>query len=165
MSKARIFWGICAVITMAAIFAFSSQTYNETMKTSDVIVKPIENAVRKDSSMFESEKEEKDYIKKLENRLDLAVRKSAHMCIFGVLAICVYMFCKSMGMNDADAIIMTLVVCGLYGGIDELHQRFIEKRHSKFTDVCVDEFGSVIALTITRAANKIKSRRANVLQK
>ena len=150
MRKARIFWGICAVITMAAIFAFSSQTYNETMKTSDVIVKPIENAVRKDSSMFESEKEEKDYIKKLENRLDLAVRKSAHMCIFGVLAICVYMFCKSMGMNDADAIIMTLVVCGLYAGSDEVHQRIVEKRQAKFADVCIDVFGAVITLVMIR---------------
>lgn len=155
MWKRRILWGLCVIATMAAIFGFSSQTYDQTMKTSDVIVKPIENTVRKDSSEFESEKEEQDYIKKLEDKLDMAVRKSAHIIIFGVLALFVYLLCKSFGMSDADAIVMTLVVCAVYAGSDELHQKFTDKRNSQFRDVCVDMFGVCISLTVIRAVSKI----------
>lgn len=158
MWRMRIFWGVCVVLTMAAIFAFSSQTYDQTMKTSDVIVKPIESTVKKDSSEFESEKEEQNYIKKLENKIDLAVRKSAHMIIFGVLAAFVYLLCKSFGMNDADAIILTLVVCAVYAGTDEFHQKFVEGRTAQFADVCVDEFGAVITLTLVRIINKFNNK-------
>lgn len=156
--KRRILWGLCVIATMAAIFGFSSQTYDQTMKTSDVVVKPIENTVRKDSSEFESEKEEQDYIKKLEGKLDTAVRKSAHMIIFGVLAVFVYMLCKSFGMSDADAIVMTLVVCAVYAGSDEWHQKFVDGRKSQFADVCVDEFGAVAGVVIVRTLKKLKLR-------
>ena len=148
---------------MAAIFGFSSQTYDQTMKTSDVIVKPIENTVRKDSSEFESEKEEQDYIKKLEGKLDKAVRKSAHMIIFGVLALFVYLLCKSFGMSDADAIVLTLVVCAVYAGSDELHQKFVDGRTSQFADVCVDEFGAVVSVVIVRIIKTIKFRAKMLL--
>lgn len=165
MWKRRILWGVCVIATMAAIFGFSSQTYDQTMKTSDVIVKPIENTVKKDSSEFESEKEEQDYIKKLEGKIDVAVRKSAHMIIFGVLALFVYMLCKSFGMSDADAIIMTLVICAVYAGSDELHQKFVDKRNSQFTDVCVDEFGAVVGVVIVSIVKKIKCRIKTDLKK
>lgn len=152
----RCVYGLCVIIVMGAIFGFSSQTYEQTMKTSDVIVKPIENRVKEDSSNFESEKEENDYIKKLEDKLDKLVRKSAHMIIFGMLAVFVYLLCKSFGMSDADAIVMTLVVCAVYSVTDEWHQKFVDGRTSQFADVCVDEMGAVISLVLIRIINKIR---------
>lgn len=156
MRKRRILWSLCVVATMAAIFAFSSQTHEQTIKTSDIIVKPIENSVKKDSSEFESEKEEQDYIKKLEGKLDKAVRKSAHIVIYGILALFVYLLCKSFGMSDADSIIMTLVVCAVYAGTDELHQKFVKGRTSQFADVCIDEFGCVISLVVLYLISNVK---------
>ena len=82
-----IIYAVISIAIMLTIFGFSSQNYESTMKTSDTIVKPIENAVKKDSSNFADTKTEKNYKKKLENKLDKAVRKSAHMTIFGVLGI------------------------------------------------------------------------------
>lgn len=152
----RFVYGLCVIATMIAIFCFSSQDYDHTMQTSDVIVKPIENTVRKDSSEFESEKDEKSYIEKLESKLDLAVRKSAHMIIFGVLAVFVYLLCKSFGINDADAIVMTFVICGLYAGTDEWHQKFVDGRTSQFVDVCVDEMGVAFSMVIVRVVKKLK---------
>lgn len=142
----RFVYSLCVLTVMVVIFGFSNQTYEQTMKTSDMIVKPIESGVMADTSDFENEKEEQDYIKKLESKLDKAVRKSAHMIIFGVLAVFVYLLCKSFGMHDADAIMLTLLACGLYAGTDELHQKFVNGRTSQFTDVCVDEMGTIISL-------------------
>ncbi len=153
----RVVYGLCVLMTMTAIFGFSSQTYDQTMQTSDLIVKPIENNVKNDSSAFESEEEETKYLRKLEDKLDRAVRKSAHIIIYGVLAVFVYLFCKSFGISDADAIVLTLIICGLYAGTDELHQRFVEKRGSHFSDICIDEMGVVIGMIIMRAANKIRA--------
>lgn len=156
MTIKSVLYALCVIVVMGMIFGFSSQTHEQTMKTSDMIVKPIESGVMADASDFENEKEEQDYIKKLESKLDKAVRKSAHMIIFGVLAVFVYLLCKSFGMNDADAIMLTLLACGLYAGIDELHQKFVSGRNSQFTDVCVDEMGAVISMIIVRIEKEVK---------
>lgn len=157
MTKKSALYAVCVIVVMGIIFGFSSQSQKETIKTSNIIVKPIENVVKNDGYVFESEKEEKEYLKKLESKLDKLVRKSAHMIIFGVLSVFVYLLCKSFGMNDADAIIVTLAVCGIYGCTDELHQKFVKGRTSQFIDVCVDEMGCVIVLIFIHLMKKMKT--------
>ena len=44
----RVFLFFCVVLVMGAIFGFSSQTYKQTMKTSNIITIPIENQVKKE---------------------------------------------------------------------------------------------------------------------
>lgn len=153
----RGFLTFCVILVMGVIFGFSSQTYKQTMKTSNIITIPIENQVKKENLEFKSEKEKKDYLKKLKYKVDKIVRKSAHIFIFGILAVFLYLLCKSFGMEDADAIILTLVLCAVYAGSDEWHQKFVDGRTSQFIDVCVDEFGAVIALIICRLLKKVKS--------
>lgn len=159
-----IIYAVISIAIMLTIFGFSSQNYESTMKTSDTIVKPIENAVKKDSSNFADTKTEKNYKKKLENKLDKAVRKSAHMTIFGVLGIFLYLFFKSLNFSDADAIILTLVICGMYGCTDEWHQKFVKGRTSQFFDVCVDEMGVVISMTVIRILSKYESYKKRKLR-
>ena len=45
----RVFLFFCVVLVMGAIFGFSSQTYKQTMKTSNIITIPIENQVKKEN--------------------------------------------------------------------------------------------------------------------
>ncbi len=153
----RVFLFFCVVLVMGAIFGFSSQTYKQTMKTSNIITIPIENQVKKENLEFKSEKEKKVYLDKLKYKIDKTVRKGAHIFIFGILAVFLYLLCKSFGMEDADAIILTLVLCAVYAGSDEWHQKFVDGRTSQFIDVCADEFGAVIALIICRLLKKVKS--------
>ena len=159
-----IIYAVISIAIMLTIFGFSSQNYTSTMKTSDTIVKPIENAVKKDSSNFQDTETENKYKKKLENKLDKAVRKSAHMTLFGLLAVFLYLFFKSLNFSDADAIILTLVVCGIYGGSDEWHQKFVKGRTSQFVDVCVDEMGAVISMTIVRILSKYNTGKKRKLK-
>lgn len=148
---------VCSILTMVVIFIFSSQEFKETMNTSGVIVKPIENTVKttKDVS-FSDKKTEEKYWKQIESKLTKIVRKLAHMFIFGVLAFFVYMFLKSIGVKDADAIIFTLLICFIYGCTDEFHQRFVHGRTSQFFDVCVDTCGSYFAILMVYVVGKIK---------
>lgn len=145
--KKSLFYFICILITMAGIFMFSSQNFDNTMKTSDTIVKPIENRIKsKTDKTFETEKAEKDYWKKVELKLDKLVRKTAHGIIFGVLGLFVMLFLKSIGLKTEDAIMLTMIFCGLYAGSDELHQKLIKGRDCRFEDVCIDMFGSWVAV-------------------
>lgn len=158
MRYKRIIYGICVVIMMGLIFLFSSQTYEQTMKTSNVIVSPIRNAIEENKS-FENEKEEKNYSDNLKRILDRSVRKTAHMILFAVLSVFIYLLLKSLGLSELDSLIYTLVLSGIYAGCDELHQSFINGRDSQFIDVCVDEFGAVIGMVLTWLSSKIKNKR------
>lgn len=160
MFKNKVYCCTYVVVVMIAIFLFSGQNYNSTMKTSDIIVKPIENTIKlNDTTEFEDEKVEKDYWRNIKSKINKAVRKSAHMIIFGILAIFAYLMFKSFGLNDADAIIMTFVFCAVYAGIDEFHQKFVEGRTAQFIDVCIDEFGVFIAMVLIRLKVKIMEKR------
>ena len=91
MNKRAIFFSICTVVLMVIIFLFSAQTNKETMETSDIIVKPIETSIKNNSSMtFNDPQEKEDYFTKLKGKLDKAVRKSAHVFLYALLAICAY---------------------------------------------------------------------------
>lgn len=159
MNVKSVVYGIFVVIIMLVIFAFSSQPYERTMKTSNTIVEPVKNAVIDiQNKTFETEKEEKSYIRVLKAKLDKVVRKTAHIALFAALAVFVYIWLKSLGVGDADAIVLTLVICALYAGCDEWHQSFVKGRTPQFIDVCVDEFGSVLSVTLIRLCHKIKMR-------
>ena len=158
MNAKRVVYSICVVVVMTIIFLFSSQNYDETMKTSDLIVKPIENVIKENTDKtFETEKEEESYFKKIESKLDVAVRKCAHMTLFAIFAIFVFLWLKSFDIDNYNAIMLTLVICGLYAGFDELHQHFVDKRNARLTDVCIDEFGVVISMALAWFYIKIKN--------
>ena len=160
MNAKRVVYGICVIAVMTVIFLFSSQNYDETMKTSDLIVKPIENVIKENTDKtFETEKEEESYFKKVESKLDVAVRKVAHMTLFAVLALFIYLWLKSFNIDNYNAVMLTLVICGLYAGFDELHQHFVNKRNARLTDMCIDENGAVISMVLVWFYLKIKNIR------
>lgn len=155
--KKSIFYLICMLMTMAAIFMFSAQNFENTMKTSDVIVKPVENHIKKTTDKtFETEKAETDYWKKLESKLDLIVRKSAHGFIFGILGLFSVLFFKSLSLEWADAIMYAILLCMLYALSDELlHQKKVDGRNARFQDVCIDTFGAWVGTAIIYFSDKI----------
>ncbi len=159
MKKISILYLFCIVMTMAAIYGFSAQNYENTMKTSDIIVQPIEETVIKSSQqVFETEKEEADYRSKIEAKLDKIVRKSAHGILFFVLGMFSALFFASIGMCGADVIMSALVLCFACACGDELHQRFVSGRDSKFGDVCIDVFGAWLATLLFYISFKIRSK-------
>lgn len=155
--KRSVIYLICIICTMAAIFMFSSENFDNTMKTSDIIVKPIESRIKeKSDKAFDTEKSETDYWKKLKQKLDKVVRKSAHVIIFGLLGMFSILFFISIGLSWGDAIMAAIWLCALYAGSDELHQKFIKGRDCRMEDVCIDTFGAWIGITVIYLADKIK---------
>jgi hypothetical protein len=152
------------LLTMAAIFCLSTQNGTDTNKTSGVVVKPIESRIKASSDKtFENEKAKNDYWKKVKNKINVAVRKSAHAIIFGVLGLFTILFFTSLGLNMDDAIVCTIVLCGLYAGSDEFHQHFVDGRTPRFSDVCIDMFGAWVSVLLVYVKGKLKA--ANVKRK
>lgn len=156
MIKRRILYALCVLITMGAIFCFSTQSGVDSNKVSDVIVNPITNETKaKSDKEFDTETEQKKYWDNIKGKIQVAVRKCAHAFNFALLAFFVYMFLRSCNLNTTDALIITLVFCACYAGTDELHQKFVDGRTPRFTDVCIDLFGGVVSMTIVWLAGKI----------
>lgn len=159
MRKTLVYF-ILMIVTMGAIFVFSSDNGKDTNQKSNMLVDPIESTIKATSDKtFESEKEETDYWKKVRSKISTAVRKTAHTVIYCLLSIFALLFFKSLNLETTDALMMTLLLCVLYAAGDELHQHFSNGRDCKFSDVCIDTFGAWIGTLLVYIAGKIKAHK------
>ncbi len=81
------------------------------------------------------------------------IRKSAHMFLYFVLAILIYITINKNG--DIKTYIISLVLTALYACTDEFHQLFIAGRSGEIRDVMVDSTGALIGLIIIFLLMKI----------
>lgn len=156
MHKNQIFYLTCTILTMVIIFLFSHQPSANSYKASNLLVKPLTNELKETSSKeFKDEDEEKSYWKSIRGKIELAVRKTAHVFIYTLLSLFIYLTLKSFNINIPDIYMYTLILCILYGISDEIHQSFVG-RHAYFTDVCIDSFGAIIIIISMWLKDKIK---------
>lgn len=77
---------------------------------------------------------------------EFLVRKSAHMFLYFVLAILIYM---SIGKGiDFKYYIISFVLTALYACTDEFHQLYIIGRSGEIRDVLVDSTGALLGLIL-----------------
>jgi VanZ family protein len=75
-------------------------------------------------------------------------RVSAHLTVFGLLGVLVYLalagdFTFRRG-TAAEAILLT----GVLGALDEVHQAFVPGRHARPVDALLDTVGATLALAV-----------------
>ena len=161
MRSKSILYFICSVVTMAVIFAFSSQPLSESVKISNVIVKPVQSgvhtAVTAGDENSGSETETKNF-NEIDNKIQKLVRKTAHIFIFGMLGMFVFLFFLSINMRIPTAVISTLAFCLFYAASDEFHQHFVDSRNSNPRDVCIDMAGVLIAVILLCIIKRIKKK-------
>ncbi|WP_160689321.1 VanZ family protein [Clostridium sp. C2-6-12] len=83
-----------------------------------------------------------------QNQLDYIIRKNAHAFMYMILAVLVSGAFFANDKRGKDAIGNILLICLLYGVIDEFHQSFIPGRTSLVSDILIDFLGSLVGLTI-----------------
>lgn len=52
-------------------------------------------------------------------------------------------------MTRKKAAVLAIVLAGLYGGSDEIHQHFTQGRESQLRDVGFDTLGAILAMLFT----------------
>lgn len=80
---------------------------------------------------------------------DFAVKKLAHITIYGILTVLIYRALVAGGTSKKKAVILAIIISTLYGGTDEIHQHFTQGRESRLRDVGFDSLGSVIVMFLT----------------
>lgn len=128
------------------IFYFSNKTSNESNGISKRLVYNALNITIKVTNKLKItniELGEVNY-KVAVNKLNYPLRKFAHVTIYFVLAILIFIFLKSLSLKNSLAFLITIFASFLFSLTDEYHQTFINDRTGRFSDCLIDTTGAFI---------------------
>ena len=128
---------ILVILWMIVIFTFSSAPSNKSKKTSGRIVKQVVNVVGSINNKRITDKNTLD-------KIELVIRKLAHVSEYLMLGILVYNLV--MVFNLKDPFLIALLLCILYSISDEIHQLFVPSRSGMVIDVLIDTIGIYIGI-------------------
>ncbi|WP_251555100.1 VanZ family protein [Neobacillus muris] len=135
-------WAIAAIVWMICIFCFTQLPYFTGENTSKAIHKVVETEHKAISTPNADNHEV--------GILNLALRKSTHFLVFGLLA---FLLFKSLEAKRFSYLLAWLITF-FYAMTDEYHQSFRPGRVSSFRDVLIDSFGAFIFLTVSYLVNR-----------
>ena len=144
-------WALILLIAHCAlIFGFSAQSKSVSSQKSKTISDKIVQRV--------DTKEMSNYDKaKLPNKIELLVRKSAHILLFAILGVLAQL-CAVKYLKKRQLLWAT-IFCLLYAIGDEIHQVFVPGRAGLVSDVLIDFVSSFAGIGILYLIIKLKRRK------
>ncbi len=76
------------------------------------------------------------------------IKKLAHVMWSSSLAIFIYRALVRSGVDKKNASFQAIAFVFLFGSTDEIHQRFVAGRESRFRDVVIDTLGASVAILL-----------------
>ncbi len=97
-------------------------------------------------------------------RVQLGVRKTAHMTEYAVLALLMWRALRRPGRADrkpgrCNEMMLAFGLAVLFAVSDEIHQSFVPSREGRVLDVLIDALGALLGLLAWRAWGKWRGRR------
>ena len=86
---------------------------------------------------------------KVVERLQLPVRKAAHMAEFALLGCWLYVFMHTQGRRCVAGMLWALLCAVALACIDEGHQMFVSGRGPSLRDVGIDSIGAVLGIVLS----------------
>jgi hypothetical protein len=74
------------------------------------------------------------------------LRKSCHLLVYGILALCWFRALAADGRRRTRAAVMAVVLTVAIGTLDELHQEFVAGRTGRIADVLLDGLGATLGV-------------------
>ncbi|RHV12990.1 VanZ family protein [Clostridium sp. OM05-9] len=141
-SKKRFLYIIPVIIWMVFIFYMSGKTGQESSGQSGKISLFITNLLEKVRQDSPQE------MQKLQDILELVIRKTAHMTEYAILFLLSYLATvkKSMSQSRFYNRSIAVLISLLYACSDEMHQLLVPGRSGKMIDVGIDMAGVLIVL-------------------
>jgi VanZ family protein len=156
--KKNKWWLVVTFIWLILIYAMTEMPYFNGESTSSAIEKTIDKTETIKKKIVKTEDTAPIVSQQADPRvihhLNVFFRKSAHIIVFGVLAILIYQSLKRSSYSYLIALLLTF----LYAIFDEWHQSFVPERTSAFKDVLFDTFGACIALLLLYIISRGKTR-------
>ncbi len=87
---------------------------------------------------------------------DFAIKKSAHVAAYGLLAALLWRALRQERRTIGQAALLALAITAAYAISDELHQSFVPGRNASLLDLGFDMAGAILALAllVRRAARR-----------
>lgn len=133
----------------ALIFLMSAQTGDVSTASSDRIVLPLLQLIRRVRNLSAGEADA------LYWTLQTVVRKTAHVGEYALLALLIRMLAASYGCRYAGVLGWVMAVA--YAATDELHQSLVSARSAQFTDVLVDASGALLGVAAAWLAGRLRA--------
>ncbi len=149
---------ILMILWMAAIFAFSSRSGDESAQDSYHAGILIGEVIIPGFEEWTSEKQ-----LQFAETIDHPVRKTAHAAeyaILGLLAAGACISSKNSTLNIRDILYPWFIASG-YAAADEFHQLFVTGRSGQVSDVLLDSAGALAGLLVLTAIRTFRHRIKN----
>lgn len=151
IKKRTFVFGLIFITWLLVIFSFSAMNARSSSDLTTVAINILDN-IREKSIFIDT-----IFNKLTENHsLFYIVRKMAHMFVFCVLQIIIFIFLKTIKASTLKAIFLSISAVFLYACTDEFHQLFVSGRSGQFTDVMIDTIGGLIGVFISLSLLSIK---------
>jgi VanZ family protein len=79
---------------------------------------------------------------------DFMLRKLAHTAVYAVLTVLLFRAFRRPGTRNTRALLLAVLVAGVYACSDEWHQTFVPGREGSLRDVGIDTLGIASACTL-----------------
>ncbi len=152
MKTKKIILAMLIILVNIIIFMFSGQDGKTSESVSDKVTITVIDKYEeiKDKTYTEPQKN------KIVKDVRFFVRKSAHFSIYFILGVLVYLF---IGCYDVKRpVVLAIIVCSMFAGLDEVHQLFSPGRTARLYDVLIDTLGSSVGMLVVVGIDKIRYR-------
>jgi VanZ family protein len=139
----KIISALIVLLTMVAIFMFSSENGEKSNKTSGGVTAFVVKTVVKDFEKMTLQKKESVMQKFTE-----IVRTLAHFGIFSVLGFFSANFINTFKCSHLKRNVFAVVFGFAYALSDEIHQIFVPGRAFQISDIVVDTVGAVLGVIV-----------------
>lgn len=144
-----------ALLWYALICFFSSQTGAESSQLSGLVVESSIDWMGDWGAIFRVDWDALQL-------LSFLVRKCAHMGVFFVLTGLLLFALWRLGTSPRTQAGLSLGLCALLAGLDELHQTFVPGRDGKLPDVLIDLGGGVCFLLLWLLVRHLRRKKGRV---
>lgn len=147
----KIIYSILIILWMGLIFILSNQ---DAPASSDLSNSFISNTIGVVYKIFDKNVSE-EKLEEIKEIYSFPVRKLAHLTIYLVLGILVFLLINEFNLSYKNIILIALGICILYSISDEIHQLFVLNRSGELRDVLLDSLGSFIGISLaSKFSNK-----------
>jgi len=151
MKLKRVILLIMLIGWMTLIFCLSAQTATQSSELSGGLIDKILNVFGRELSQFEIA---------MIDFMQFVIRKSAHMFLYVVLAILVFLELSTYAVKRIFSITSLISIC--YAISDEIHQYFVPGRSCELRDVLIDTFGVIIGIAIVKIARNLANKTKEI---
>lgn len=135
-----------AILVMYMIFSFSGQTGVDSGNLSHEISYKIITVADRVLNKNLTESEKQYYT----DRIELPVRKLAHMTEYFILAVCISFPLYVYGVRGLGLIVLAGLFCVGFACTDEFHQSFVAGRGPSKKDVMIDSIGAFFGILLVQ---------------